>query len=89
MQSRYIIRTSKIVIKFLKKHPDIALIFQEKTALMRHSPLNSLLDTKKLINDSMNGYRLRIGKYRFLFIINDTEVFIYFYDAYSRGGIYK
>lgn len=86
---KYDIRTSKKVIKFLRKHPDIALIFQEKLIIMRIDPLDTNLDVTKMVNDPMNSYRLRITKYRFLFLINESEVFIYFYDADSRGNIYK
>ncbi len=36
-----------------------------------------------------DDYRLRIGKYRFLYHVMDQKVLIFFYDAGSRGDIYK
>lgn len=32
---------------------------------------------------------MRIGKYRFLYEVIDDIILVYFYDADSRGDIYK
>lgn len=38
----------------------------------------------------MNGiYRLRVGKYRILYEVNDEELLVYLMDAGSRGDVYK
>ena len=34
-------------------------------------------------------FRMRIGKYRFLYAVSDTEAIIIFTVADSRGGDYK
>ncbi len=34
-------------------------------------------------------FRLRVGKYRFLYTVIDDEILIYVYKADSRGDIYK
>jgi mRNA-degrading endonuclease RelE of RelBE toxin-antitoxin system len=42
-----------------------------------------------VIVGAKDHYRLRIWTYRFLFIINEDEILISFFDAGSRGWIYK
>jgi len=51
-------------------------------------PSNKIVDIKKL-QGVENQYRLRVGKYRFLFTIVNEKVIVYFYDLGSRGDIYK
>jgi mRNA interferase RelE/StbE len=51
-------------------------------------PSNKLADIKKL-QGVENQYRLRIGKYRFLFTLIKEKIIVYFYDLDSRGDIYK
>ena len=46
------------------------------------------VDVKKLQGLSSH-YRLRVGKYRFLFTVIEDKVLVYFYDVGSRGDIYK
>lgn len=46
------------------------------------------MDVKKL-KWTENKYRLRIWKNRFLYEIFEDRIVIYFYDAGSRGWIYK
>ncbi|MCI4398923.1 MAG: hypothetical protein JHC37_00035, partial [Campylobacteraceae bacterium] len=47
-------------------------------------PSNEAVDIKKL-QGTDGHYRLRVGRYRFLF----TIILVYFYDIGSRGDIYK
>ncbi len=85
----YTVQTSKEVKKFLIKHPDIAERFVEKSERIELNPRNpEWADVKPYIWHPEN-YRLRIGKYRFLYEVIDDRVLIYFYDADSRGDIYK
>lgn len=56
-----------------------------KSALERLSREPPEGDIKKL--QGINGYRLRIGKYRALFDIIDNKIVVY--DIDSRGQIYK
>ncbi|MFA5916767.1 MAG: hypothetical protein WC850_00850 [Candidatus Gracilibacteria bacterium] len=52
------------------------------------SPYQNNLDIKPLKGKN-NHYRLRIGKYRFLYEIIENKILIYFYNADSRGDVYK
>ncbi|MDE7196835.1 MAG: hypothetical protein K2N69_07445 [Helicobacter sp.] len=36
-----------------------------------------------------NKYRLRLGKYRFLYEIIEEQILVYAYKANSRGDVYK
>lgn len=84
----YNIVTHKRVDKFLESHPEILQQFFAKLEIMRYDPLNiDKLDIRKLKNNLWYG--LRIGKYRFLYTIKDQEIIVYFYNADSRGDIYK
>lgn len=51
-------------------------------------PSNEAVDVKKLQGTDVH-YRLRVGKYRFLFTVLNDKVLVYFYDVGSRGDIYK
>ena len=84
----YTIFLSKSVEKFLDKHPEIVEAFDESASLIALNPKNSWVDVKKMIW-STDLYRLRIGKYRFLYRIIEEKIVIYFFDAGSRGDIYK
>jgi len=53
------------------------------------NPTESNQDIKPLSGSPKNHYRLRIGKFRFLYEVMDDKLLIYCYDADSRGGIYK
>jgi len=78
----------KPVMKFLTMHSDIRKRFLEKVRIMESDFHSSLLDIRPLIWTT-DRFRLRIGKYRFLFRKDETVIVIYFYDADSRGGVYK
>ena len=82
----YTVIYAKRVIKFLEKHPDLVRRFHKSLKLLQHWDIGTL-DLKKLKGIDEH-YRLRIGKYRFLFEKQDTEIVLYFYDADSRGDIY-
>ena len=51
-------------------------------------PTNSKLDIKKL-KASNDNYRLRIGKFRFKYFIEDDILVVTIEEADSRGDIYK
>lgn len=84
----YHIRTDKRVDKFLLSHQEIWERFFEKVKIMRINPFDTRIDYKRITWEA-NKYRLRIGKYRFLYEIIDHQILIYFYEADSRGDIYK
>jgi len=80
----------KSVIKFLAKQDlkfreKILDIFDEIAA----NPYESNYDVKPFKSSQNNYYRLRVGKYRFIYKIDLDEIVIYVNDADSRGGIYK
>jgi len=85
----YILNFDKQVKKFIEK--------QDKTTKQRFKkafqdlsenpyPDNDL-KKKKLTNQ--NKFRLRIGKYRFIYEIFENKLIIYIEKADSRGAIYK
>ena len=85
---KYNIETSKDVEKFLKKHIDIIPRYISSIEILQYNPYSENLDIKKLKGEK-SSYRLRIGKYRILYEVNDKEIIIYFFSAGSRGDIYK
>lgn len=72
--------------KFLKKLGDRD--FQSvlaKIKLLENKDQHRLLDIRKMAN-TQNVYRLRMGKIRSIFEIEDSNVYIY--DIDFRGNIY-
>ena len=86
----YKISIEKNVVKFLEKHKweKLITIFKEKLVILSNNPYQNNLDIKVLVWNE-NKYRLRIWKYRFLYEIYDEIITISFFDADSRGSIYK
>lgn len=85
----YKYKFTKQVEKFLQKQSkDFLQLFSEKLEILIKNPYSNNLDIKAL-KWLDNNYRLRIGKYRFLYEIIDEEISIYFYKAWSRWDIYK
>ena len=85
----YKLDVSKQVAKFLDKSEHrlrikVIAAFEQ----LSKDPRSASLDTKAMINKK-GHFRLRIGKYRFLYEITDAELFIYVYKADSRGDVYK
>ncbi len=85
----YKIILHKRVIKFingrnLKEKQKI----KEKFLLLQQNPFpsNYFIDSKKMQNH--NGFRLRIGDYRFLYDVAEEELVIYMEKADNRGDIY-
>ena len=71
-------RTPKEQIRLIK-------IFEK----LQEDPYNNTLDTKPLKGSTSNEYRLRFGKYRFIYEVINGELLIFVIDGDSRGGIYK
>jgi mRNA interferase RelE/StbE len=85
----YKIIPHKKVIKFISKRniKDKHKIKDKFLELAQNPyPNNNKLDIKKL--QAKNGFRLRIGDYRFLYDIIEDELIIYMEDANNRGDIY-
>jgi mRNA interferase RelE/StbE len=84
------LHVSKGVQKFLNKR-DKKFIERVNAvfARLRENPYNHPeLDIKKLINME-NDFRVRVGKYRFLYTVVESKILIFVYRADSRGSIYK
>ncbi len=85
------IEFSKNFAKNLDKLPtNIVKKFYDdlKNIIQNPYPSNETVDVKKLQGTDVH-YRLRVGKYRFLFMVLNDKVLVYFYDVGSRGDIYK
>ncbi len=79
----YTIKTHKSVEKFLSYHPEIAREFIQKFTLIADDPSTPLCDIK-VLKGKNNNYRLRIGKYRFLYELKEQEILIWIWKADSR-----
>ncbi len=86
----YSVEYHKRVIKFLAKK-DLKFRTQVLDTFddIAKNPYTSNYDIKSLKNTQDNRYRLRLGKYRFIYKIMDEEILIFVDDADSKGGIYK
>lgn len=87
----YEIEFSKHFVKQIDKlSQNVVKRFYDDLKYICENPLpsNPQVDVKKL-QAQTNQYRLRVGKYRFLYTIIDEKVIVYFYDLGSRGDIYK
>ncbi len=83
------IRLSKQVQKFFEKQDAklcqrVIVIFEK----LSQNPKDTTLDIKPLKGEE-GQYRLRVGKFRFLYEIFENEILIYIYKADSRGDVYK
>ncbi len=85
----YRLETSKDVDKFLEKSvPKLRIRVLEVFEELCNNPFSNAVDTKAMVNKK-GHFRLRVGKYRFLYTVIDDEILIYVYKADSRGDIYK
>ena len=85
----YRLKLSKKVIKFLNKRNknELKIITAKFEELKKNPYPKDNLNSKKLVNS--DKYRLRVGKYRFIYIIIENELLILMENADSRGDIYK
>ncbi len=84
----YGIEMNKEVRKFLHSHPEVSQRFISALDIIAQNPYENPLDIKRLQGQE-NKYRLRIGKYRLLYEIIESQILIYAYKAQSRGDVYK
>lgn len=86
----YRVLVHKKVEKFLdSKNDKFVLSFWDKIKILKKNPFDrsTNLDVVPL-EGKKNHYRLRMGKYRFLYVIKKSEIIIYFYKVDTRGDIY-
>ena len=77
-------------MKFIESRtPKDKLRIKEKFLSLQNNPYptNPKTDTKSMVN-SANGYRLRVGNYRFLYDIIEDELLIFIEKSDNRGDIY-
>lgn len=80
---------SKRVVKFLDRKPaDFVSNLDDILLCLSENPYNNSLDVKKL-RGLDSDYRLRFGKYRFLYTIFKDDRIILIYKADTRGDVYK
>lgn len=84
----YQIKTSKEFDKFLERHRDLAPKVVRSFRIIAQNPRQNALDIAKLKGEE-NKYRLRLGKYRFLYEIIEEQILVYAYKANSRGDVYR
>ena len=79
---------SKQVKKFIEKQ-DSKTKQRFKKAFLRlaENPYDTTLDSKKMQGSEF--FRLRIGKYRFLYFVDEEEIVVVIEKGDSRGDIYK
>jgi len=79
---------SKQAKKFIEKQDKkTKQRFKEIFEKLATNPYGETLDTKKMSGNEF--FRLRIGKYRFLYYIDGDEMVIVVEKGDSRGDIYK
>ena len=85
----YEIRLRKQVAQFIdSRTPKERLRIADAFLKQQENPFRNDSDIKKL-KSTLNKYRLRLGKYRFLYAVMEEQVLIYFYNADTRGDVYK
>ena len=71
-----------------KRSPKEKVRIAQTFSKLQENPYRRDLDIKKMRGHA-NDYRLRIGKYRFLYTIMENRLLIYMYKADTRGDVYK
>lgn len=71
-----------------KRNPKEKVRIAQAFSKLQENPYRRDLDIKKMRGHA-NDYRLRIGKYRFLYTIMENRLLIYMYKADTRGDVYK
>jgi len=71
-----------------KRNPKEKVRIAQAFSKLQENPYRRDLDIKKMRGHA-NDYRLRIGKYRFLYTIIENRLLIYMYKADTRGDVYK
>ena len=78
---------SKDADKTLRRMPrNVALTIVEKIKQLANDP-SGMSNIKKLTNHP--GYRLRVGDWRVIYTVNDTELLIHVISVKTRGEAYK
>ena len=87
-QQRYAVNIHREVKKFLKTHPDLDQVWSQIENQILQSP-RSGPNIDHLRGDWYCSYRWRSGPYRIKYEVHDIDAEIHFYDAGTRGDVYK
>lgn len=89
--SFYKVKYSKSAEKFIKKNKATGIrFFKAFEELAKDKENIQFYDVKKFHSKNYDDiFRLRIGEYRAVFRIVDSELLVYVFDIGSRGDIYK
>jgi mRNA interferase RelE/StbE len=80
----------KNVSKFLEKSDKKQkLLFQQKLTLLQIDPYHHPQLDIKMMQGYSDLYRLRIGQYRLIYQIKDSELLIFIISVGNRGDVYK
>ena len=83
----YQIEYSKQSIRVLRKMPtNTAMLIRSKIALLAQNPF-SAPGVKKLAG--RDGYRLRVGNWRVLYLLDGQRLLVLITEIGPRGGIYQ
>ncbi|WDE06481.1 type II toxin-antitoxin system RelE/ParE family toxin [Thalassomonas viridans] len=83
----YEVKFSKKAEKAYKKlSENIRVRIDQKISYLQNTPRGS--DTKKLAG-LVNVYRTRVGRYRLVYEITDSELLVWILDIGHRGSIYQ
>ncbi len=83
----YKITFSKQADKALRKMPrNLALKLAEKIKKLSKNP-EKMTNIKKLTDHP--GYRLRVGDWRIVYLLNNNEKIIHIIKIKTRGGVYR
>ena len=84
----YQVRLHRSVRKFLRTHPDLEDKWDDIVGHIQRSPrIGGHIDHLK--SPWFCSYRWDEGSYRIKYDVHDDEEEIHFYDANSRGDVYK
>lgn len=89
--SCYEIKYSRTAEKFIRKNKIAGIKFMKAfMEIAQDREYSRNYDIKKFYSSAYDDiFRLRIGKYRAIFRVVETEILIYIFDIDSRGDIYK
>lgn len=82
----YGIKLSKAVLSQFKKIPDdVYLKIRDGVNMLKENPRP--IGCKKLTNEE--GYRIRVGKYRILYTVDDRNLLVSIYRIAHRKDVYR
>lgn len=81
---KYQIKFTKVAVKFLLKQPHK----QQERLLKSINQLPDIGDIK-LMRGAINRYRLRVGSYRVIYVVEEDMLIVQVLTIGNRGDVYK